>query len=62
MESFFFKLAVAVIPLVTLVTVATLTAYWSRKRNVLRLRRTGIAARHAFAVAATHKWFQEGQP
>ncbi len=57
METFFIKLAVAVIPLVTLVTVVTLTAYWSRKRKVLRLRRTGIAARRAFAVAAIHKWF-----
>ncbi len=57
METFFIKLAVAVIPLVTLVTVITLTAYWSRQRKVLRLRRTGIAARRAFAVAAIHKWF-----
>ena len=57
METFFIKLAVAVIPLVTLVTVVTLTAYWSRKRKVLRLRRTCIAARRAFAVAAIYKWF-----
>ncbi len=56
METFFIKLAVAVIPLAILVTVVTLTAFWTRKRNVLRLRRNGIAARRAFALAAAHKW------
>jgi hypothetical protein len=58
MESFFFKLAVAVIPLATLVISGTLTYYWSRQYKVLRFRakRAHVAARHAFAVAATHKW------
>ncbi len=59
MESFLFKLVVAVIPLVTLVVSGTLTYHWSRQRKVLRRRalRTRVAARHAFAVAAIHKWF-----
>jgi hypothetical protein len=59
METFFIKLAVAVIPLVTLVTIVTFTDHWSRKRKALRFMvlRTTVTARHAFAIAATHKWF-----
>ncbi len=59
MEPFFIKLAVVAIPFVTLVIATILTGCWPRKRRALRIRaqRTCIAARHAFAVAAAHKWF-----
>lgn len=59
METFFIKLAVAVVPLVALVVIVTLADIFSRKRVLVkrRAKRTQAAVRHAFAVAATQKWF-----
>lgn len=59
METFFIKLAVAVVPLVALVAAIILTEIISRKRVIVKrhAKRTQAAVRHAFAVAATQKWF-----
>jgi hypothetical protein len=57
MESFIIRLAVSVIPLVTLIAIATLADFLSRKRKALRIRqvRTRNERHHAFAVAAHFK-------
>ena len=59
METFIIKLAVAVVPLVVLVTIVILFDSFSARRKTLRFRakRTQAAVHHAFAVAATQKWF-----
>ncbi|HYS43695.1 MAG TPA: hypothetical protein VEM32_06905 [Geobacteraceae bacterium] len=59
METFIVKLAVAVVPLVALVAIVILAKRYSGRTETLRVRanRTRAAVRHAFAVAATQKWF-----
>ncbi len=59
METFIIKLAVAVVPLVALIAMVLLgvSCFHRWKTFRLRAKRTRAAVRHAFAVAATLKWF-----
>ena len=59
MKTFIVKLAFAAVPLISLVAVIVLVESLSRKRVIVqhRAKRTQAAVRHAFAVAATQKWF-----
>ncbi len=56
METFIIKLAVAVVPLITLMTVFAIRGHRTPAPARCRSRRTRAAATRALGVAATHKW------